>query len=438
MNSSGIIGIGCALGAAASTIASLPGISENRKHMREMSHEDFLHTVGKSIVDENGNSVFLRGVNLSGWLLPDSSLSPIDCDDKAWSYPETLAILTDRFGEYGASQLIKNYSDNWITENDLDFLKKLGVNCLRIPFGYTTVFPDMKCKKNSDFARLDGIVEQCAKRGIYVILDLWQMPVTKNGECGRDVLFDGSKSGKRARKNTARLWRAVAKHFSDNPAVAAYALMSKTSFGFAEDKKSASAFIDTCNRFYRAIRAADKKHIVEFDGMCNLVSAPSPEKCKWKNVVYHLDAEKLSSLEFSAKVRDFICDTACNLPFTVDVSLGGTLLDSAVSLCNRSEIVWFAGAYKSADRDGIDDPFLFSGSPLAADLRSDSYDEIMKKWGKSVQTKASFKENKMLVKTLSDYLKGGISDDGKSVVVPDKKEKTVFRFAFGKKMKTGA
>ncbi len=436
--SSGIIGIGCALGAAASTIASLPGISENRKRMREMSCEDFLQTKDKSIVDQNGNTVCLRGVSLNGWLLPASSLAPIDCSDKDWSYSETLRMLTDRFGEYGACQLVKNYSDNWITENDLDYLKKLGVNCLRIPFCCTTVFSDNSCKGEGDFSKLDDFTEQCAKRGIYVILDLWQTPSKQSGESGRDILFEDSSDGKRARKYTARLWRAVAAHFCGNPAVAAYALMSKTAFGFAEDKKSAQAFIDLCNKFYKTIRRVDKKHIIEFDSMCNLTRAPSPEKLRWKNVVYHIDAEKLSSLEFSARVRDFICDNACNLPFTVDVSLGSTLLDSAVSLCNRSEISWIASSYKSANRDGLDDPFLFSGSPDAADLRNDSYDEIMKKWGKPLQTKISFKENKALAKTLYDYCKGGICEDEKTVVIPEKKEKPVFRFAFGKKMKTGA
>ena len=46
----------------------------------------------------------------------------------------TLAVLSERFGEEKAWELINIYQDNWFTEDDFVILKEEGVNCLRLPY----------------------------------------------------------------------------------------------------------------------------------------------------------------------------------------------------------------------------------------------------------------------------------------------------------------
>jgi len=99
-----------------------------------------LHTNGRSIVDSNGNTVQLRGVNLGGWFIMEKWMCPLD----SGSLPDTYSViqtLDNRFGVAQEQALIKTYQQNWITTTDLDNIKNGGYNVVRVPVWWGQFYP---------------------------------------------------------------------------------------------------------------------------------------------------------------------------------------------------------------------------------------------------------------------------------------------------------
>lgn len=84
---------------------------------------------------------------------------------------EVRRLLIKRFGDKTAGELIAAYEDSWITDADLDKVKALGFNVVRVPFAYSTLLNEDGTWRADAFARLDWIVCQAWERGLYTILD---------------------------------------------------------------------------------------------------------------------------------------------------------------------------------------------------------------------------------------------------------------------------
>ena len=76
----------------------------------------FLKTDGKVIRNNYGAGevVQLKGTNIGGWLVMENWQCPVNSPDQK----TTLAVLSERFGEAKAWELINTYQDNWFTEDD--------------------------------------------------------------------------------------------------------------------------------------------------------------------------------------------------------------------------------------------------------------------------------------------------------------------------------
>ena len=178
---------------------------------RAIGNGDFLHCDGKYILNEKNEEVLLRGTNLGGWLLQEQWMASYDGVSAQW---DIVTELESRFGKEKARALINRFEDNFITEYDLDILKDAGFSCLRVPFWYRnfqsddngTYYLDENGEK--DFSRLKWIVEQCKKRGMYVILDMHGVPGHQSiaHHCCRERhcrLYDDTKEGENFRNIAA-------------------------------------------------------------------------------------------------------------------------------------------------------------------------------------------------------------------------------------------
>lgn len=402
-----VIGAGCLLGAAAAGAFAAYGAHCNAKASRGFDERDFLHTSGRHILNAAGERVSLRGVNLGGWLIQESWMTPVSGEDKKWGNHDTLCVLEKRFGAYGAQQLFKTYQDNWITDYDLDYLAALGVNCIRLPFWYRNLYGNDSCRGQADFELLDRIVDACSKRRIYVVLDLHGAPGFQSDDhcCGKvnsSVLFDSSAAGARARDMTMRVWSAVAEHFCGNPAVAAYDLLNEPMNGFHGKRKDDAALWRLYNRLYEAVRLADEGHIITLEGVWDLGNLPDPKKYGWHNVMYQLHNYNWSRLEIKAKLLDAKRHSHWNVPLLVGEFQASGIWDYVLDEYNKAGFSWLTWTYKGA-RHGKSDWFMFSGEPQVADVHNDSYEELLLKWGEAVRTKKSFTENTELTKVLSKH-----------------------------------
>lgn len=265
-----------------------------------------LSTKGKNIVTKSGNKVVLRGYNLGVWLSRSFSLMQIQAlatnknefNKLGYSCINNVAInqiLTKRFGSAKANELSNILYNNFITENDIDIISQSGANVIRMPFEYSFFLNENLTYKNGkvDFKYLDWIIEQCRKRGIYVILDMHVGPGRQNsgGWCDGFTFFEDSTQGKKNRSMALDLWKKIASRYKNNPAVAGYDIIN-------EPEASSSMLISFYDEAYKAIRSVDQNHIIFMEESCvfcgysgvsnstSVGSLPNPNTMKWKNVVY--------------------------------------------------------------------------------------------------------------------------------------------------------
>ena len=104
--------------------------NSNSKEMSLLSVKDGY------IVNENGEEIVLKGINLGNWLLWETWMGFVPEYTHDWAYFDTLQVLFDRFGEEKTNEIVKTFEDNFVTEDDIAQIEKLGFNCVRVPFWY--------------------------------------------------------------------------------------------------------------------------------------------------------------------------------------------------------------------------------------------------------------------------------------------------------------
>ena len=91
--------------------------------------------------------------------------------------------MDDALGADAGRKFFERLLDAVLAEDDIAFLKSCGVTVVRLPLNYRHFEDDTKpfVYREDGFARLNRVIEWCAKHGIYAILDLhaaqgWQSP----------------------------------------------------------------------------------------------------------------------------------------------------------------------------------------------------------------------------------------------------------------------
>ncbi len=280
----------------------------NNSNPKEMS---LLTVKDGYIVNENGENVVLRGVNLGNWLLWETWMGFVPEYTEDWAYFDTLQIFIDRFGEEKTNEIVKTFEDNFITENDIAQIEKLGFNCIRVPFWYRNFMTEdlvwlaENHNDNKGFQKLDWLISTCEKYGIYVMLDLHGAPggQSKNhctGKAGRNELYENETM----MNATVELWSAIAERYKDNKTVCAYDLLNEpqNNGGYegdynwaAESEVAVSHTNKAYDTLYKAIREIDKNHIISFEGVWSTTVLPNPKEMGYENMLYQLhlyDSEK--------------------------------------------------------------------------------------------------------------------------------------------------
>lgn len=239
-----------------------------------------LRADGTRIVDADGQTVLLRGVNIGGWLVQEAwmNLTNAPCQTEAFR------VLDERFGRETRERLFSVYEDNYLSESDFDNIRALGMNVVRVPFAWWNILTDDGELRADAFTRLDWAVRCCAERGMYVILDLHAARGSQNNQDNSGEM-NGSNLWKEPsyQDQTVFLWEQVAAHYKDEPAVAAYDLLNEPGGDFKSTGVTQWEFFD---RAYQAIRAIDPAHIIMVESCWDPEDLPAPDRCGWENVVY--------------------------------------------------------------------------------------------------------------------------------------------------------
>lgn len=308
----------------------------------------YLQTSGTQIVDKNNSKVLLRGTNIGGWLVLEGWMNGYtDASDKD-PFRFSLETLERRFGEQTAAELVDVWRDNFFNSSDLDFLKTLGINAIRVPFGNRNLqHADGSWITNSagnvDFTRLDWVVGEAAKRGIYTILDFHMWTGQQDDY---SLISQNSDAGRAQQAQAAAIWTQVAKHFKGNANVAAFDAINEPTGSYANMLQDA---------LYKAIRAVDADRIIFMEAM-----SANPASMGWRQVSYSVHQYGMMGADFAQNKALFQKDSGGTLAsfkqFNIPTYIGefmvqenGDMLSWLLGQYNANSLHWTSWTYKTVD-----------------------------------------------------------------------------------------
>lgn len=393
----------------------------------------FLKAEGNEIHDRAGRAVLLRGVNLGGWLVFEPWMCPMDSSGTLKDHHSAREVLVKRFGTATADSLLDTYQDHWITTKDLDNIAAHGMNLIRIPFGYQNLQTEEGQSIPGGWKRLDWIIAEAWKRGIYSIPDLHGAPggQTKGESTGRKRSKAELWTEDSNMDRTCALWRSMAERYKGNPAVAAYDLLNEPS-----DAPSPGALWALYDRLYREIRRIDPDHIITVEGCINgkvgdrniswgWSALPHPDLFGWKNVLYQIHhyewdwnhpEKQMAGVDF--QVAEWRKNRSLGVPaFMGEFNLMGVegAWHHALKQYSDTGMHWCIWSYKATHGTGSDSWGLYN--PVKKDapnLLTDDAETIRAKW-RSIETGTSYALNPMLDRALRSVLKPEGAGDGANV-----------------------
>lgn len=234
-----------------------------------------LKVIGDKVCDETGMQVFLRGTCIGGWM---------NLEDFIDGYPGTESGIRKHMaqvlGTIKSEYFFHKLLENFITEDDIAFIKAAGATCIRVPLNYRH-FEDDSAPfeyKESGFQRLDALLDLCEKHQLYVILDMHAVPGWQNchwhsdNERGVSLFWNH----RHFQERLGRLWVALASRYRQRPVVAGYELMNEPAsgtpngdhaFDFFEHYRSDWPKVNGVYRYLISmIRSVDDQHIIFIEG----------------------------------------------------------------------------------------------------------------------------------------------------------------------------
>ena len=319
----------------------------------------------------------------------------------------TRQTLTARFGAATAKSLIDGYHDTWIQASDLDNIKNMGMNVIRVPIYWQVLMNlDGSMKSDTDaFRELDWIVTQSSNRGLYVILDYHgspgaHCPWQSCGQMGSNQLW-----GNATYQNwTVQIWQRLAAHFNGNPAVAGYDLLNEPllTFGGSDSPAQVQQKMDFYNRIYGAVRAIDPNHLIIVAAFYSFSQALPPSTYGWTNVMYqthHYDFTNATNWAAqNTLIENGINDlTQYQAQWNIPVYAGefwfntfNDLYGKWYSALNAHDISWTNWAYKNRNPAGSIDSggtpngtgwgYYLGSTGQIPDINNDSAATIASKW----------------------------------------------------------
>lgn len=209
----------------------------------------------------NGRQIILRGWAFGSWM---------NFEHFMLGLPGTNSMILEAFEEvYGkgrTQEWLNRLLTDMVSEEDIQYLKSIGINSVRIPFGYHYFMDDKNpgVLDEQGFEHLDRVVRLCAKNELYVILDLHSTPGSQNTDWHSDnhtgqALFWEYRC---FQDQVVWLWEELSSRYADNPWIIGYDVINEPGYGLSSEQ---------INGFYKriisAIRKHDPNHILFLEGI---------------------------------------------------------------------------------------------------------------------------------------------------------------------------
>jgi endoglucanase len=341
----------------------------------------FVTTRGRDFIGTDGKPLFLRGINLGNWLLPEGYMFKF----KGANSPRLIGgVINQLIGEDEARRFWKAYRDNYITDEDIRFIKQAGFNSVRVPFNYRLFVTEGEPQRleGTGYELLDRIVGWCKKEGLFVILDMHAAPGGQTGDniddsWGHPFLFESAES----QELTVRIWQKIAARYKNEPTVCGYDLLNEPIAQFFD----ATYFNPKLEPLYRkivaGIREVDKNHVIflggaQWDTNFKVFGPPFDEKLAYTFHKYWMEVKQEAIQEYV----DF--GNKYKVPIWMGESGENTdeWIASFRTLLERNGIGWCFWPYKKLDSTSciasINKPADWDAIVAFADRPRTSFEEV--------------------------------------------------------------
>ena len=182
------------------------------------SNLSFIKTKGTQLVDDQGNTIILKGTNLGNWLVPEGYMFKMEQVNSPRKIDE---LLYELIGPDSLQVFWNGFLNNYITHDDIKYLKSIGSNHIRLPFHYKMFTDDLYMgERNSGFKYFDRLIDWCREEQLYILLDMHCAPGGQTGDniddsYGYPFLF----KSKSSQDLMTKIWVEIAKKYKDEPVI---------------------------------------------------------------------------------------------------------------------------------------------------------------------------------------------------------------------------
>ena len=189
---------------------------------------NFVRIDGHDLIKSNGEKLFLQGINLGNWLNPEGYMFFFK---EANSYRLINTVFCELVGEDYTNDFWKKFKDNYITKDDIAYIKKTGMNSIRIPFHYKLFTNEdyMGANDSSEgFRILDELLEWCRDENLYVILDMHDAPGGQTGDNIDDSYgYPWLMTSEKSQEKFCNIWKEIAQHYANDTLIVGYDLLNE-------------------------------------------------------------------------------------------------------------------------------------------------------------------------------------------------------------------
>jgi len=218
----------------------------------------FVHRDGRQLKDSTGKTLYLRGVNLGGWLMWEQWIWGGKFKSQAY-IENNLQRLA---GKTATQQFNEEIFRTYITEEDIRQIALHGFNVVRIPFNHRLLdtLAEAEQYKGIGWEILDQTLAWCKKYGVYAILDLHGAPGGQSPYFISDPEKPNLWKSTDAKNKTVVLWKALAKRYRHHTRIAGYDLLNEP----IPDKDT--ELLGLYLQAITAIREVDTQHLLILEG----------------------------------------------------------------------------------------------------------------------------------------------------------------------------
>ena len=361
----------------------------------------FVKVRGRGFVTPDGRPLLLKGINLGNWLLPEGYMFKF----KSASSPQRIGVVLNQLvGEDEARRFWKAYLDNYVTADDIRFIKRAGFNSVRVPFNYRLFVSEGEPRRleGVGYEMLDRVVGWCRREGLYVILDMHGAPGGQTGDniddsWGYPFLFESPES----QQLTIDIWRKLAARYAREPAVLGYDLLNEPIAHYFDAAHFNPRLEPLYRRIVAAVREVDKNHVVflggaQWDTNFKVFGPPFDPKLAYTFHKYWMEVKQEAVQEyvdFSAKY---------GVPLYMGESGENTdeWIKSFRELLERNDIGWCFWPYKKLDATScvasINRPADWDAVAAFADHPRTTFEDVRK----------NRPPKEKVERALADYLEG--------------------------------